>query len=142
MGKREGESALSVVLTAVARRLAKDSNCVCVCVCILGCHVCAAVCQCWWFLRLPLLPELGVVAAWEVRLPACDSYLLPVTCSCSRTVLLGRVWVHYKLMRHFAHNLSGFGFGSSSVLLLSLSLFLLLLLTRVIFHAVAGRLNY
>lgn len=51
-----------------------------VCVCIVGCHVCAAVCQCWWFLRLPLLPELGVVAAWEVRLPACDSYLLPVTC--------------------------------------------------------------
>lgn len=53
---------------------------VCVCVCVVGCHVCAAVCQCWWFLRLSLLPELGVVAAWEVRSPACDCYLLPVTC--------------------------------------------------------------
>lgn len=83
---------------------------------------------------MSLLPELGVVAAWEVRSPACDCYLLPVTCS--RTAQLGRVRVHYKLMRHFAHNLSGFGFASCSVFLLSLSFFLLLLLTRVIFHAV------
>lgn len=50
------------------------------CVCVVGCHVCAAVWQCWWFLRLSLLPELGVVAAREVRSPACDCYLLPVSC--------------------------------------------------------------
>lgn len=63
-------------------------------------------------------------------------YLLAATCSRFRRAQLGRVRVHYKLMRHFAHNLSGFGFASCSVFLLSLSFFLVLLLTRVIFHAV------
>lgn len=46
-------------------------------------------------------------------------YLLAAASSRSRTALLGRVRVHYKLMRHFAHNLSGFGFASCSVFFLS-----------------------
>lgn len=89
-------------------------------------------CRCsrnWaWLLR-------GKYARLRVTV-TCD--LLAATCSRSRSrpAQLGRVRVHYKLMRHFAHNLSGFGFASCSVFLLSLSFFLVLLLTRVIFHAV------